>query len=56
MPEVPGCPTSSWILQYAGQHAFLAILTHNPQRSGKYVTYVTVPQRERQHLTADLTE
>ena len=36
---VPGCSTTSGrILQYAGQHAFLALPTHNPLRSGRYVT------------------
>lgn len=29
--EILGCPTASGlILQYASQHAFLAMLTHNP--------------------------
>ncbi len=43
MSEVPGCSTTSGqALQYAGQRAFLAILTHNPLRSRKLVTYVTL--------------
>ncbi len=43
VPEVPGCSTSSGqILQYASQRAFLAILTHNPLQSRKYITHVTL--------------
>ncbi len=39
-PQVPGClATSGQTLQSAGQHDFLAILTHNPLRSAKYVTH-----------------
>ncbi len=39
MPEVPVCSTTSGqILQYASQHAFLVILTHNPKR----VRYITL--------------
>ncbi len=38
MPEVQGCPsTSVRILQYARQHAILAILTHNRLCRGEYV-------------------
>ncbi len=32
----------------ASQHAFLAILTHNPLRSDKYVTYVGLSLRFKQ--------
>ncbi len=43
MPELPGCSlTCSWILQYTSQHTLLAILTHNPLCSGKFITYVTL--------------
>lgn len=39
MPQIPGCSTTSGpILQYASQHAFMSILTHNPLLSGGLVT------------------
>ena len=51
MPKVAGCPaTSARILQYASQHAFLAILTHNPLRNRKYVI-LTEPPRENRPVT-----
>lgn len=31
-------PASSYILQDANQHAFLGVVTHNPQISGRYIT------------------
>lgn len=40
--NTPGCPsTCVCILHYGSQHAFLAILTHNPLCSVRQVTYVT---------------
>ncbi len=33
MPKIPGCPAAAGrSLQYASEHAFLAILTHNSLR------------------------
>lgn len=61
MPEVPGCPpTSSHILQYVGQHAFLAILTIAAQMTFSPATSSTsscgplYPQA-RYHPPADLS-
>lgn len=52
MPKLPGCPTASGrILQYAYQHAVLALLTQNLWRSETYVTS-TGPQRERGQMRA----
>lgn len=51
--KIPECPTASGcILQYAAQHAFLAILTHNPLCRGRYITSTEPLWEHRQMTTA----
>ena len=48
--KIPGCPIPyGCILQYAIQQAFLAILTHNPLRRGRYAAmcHATINKAKR---------
>uniref|UniRef100_A0A667ZJ30 Glutamate receptor n=1 Tax=Myripristis murdjan TaxID=586833 RepID=A0A667ZJ30_9TELE len=57
MPRVPGCSTTSGqISQYGFQHAALAMLTHNPLCSGRYVALrvqatPTYGRQQNTHIT-----
>lgn len=54
---ITGWPTaSSCVLQYANHHAFLAILTSIPLRSGRYIALTELLREHRQLTESAMTE